>query len=88
MRRAENRLKNVLPANKVRFVDAPVIIGAPEQPEQLEEPKDPKNTEQQIQLTPILEDTQIRSLKATCSCGCEATFDIQYAQGEEKPHDT
>ncbi|QBG47411.1 hypothetical protein EGM51_08400 [Verrucomicrobia bacterium S94] len=60
----------IVRAEKIRFNSTPVEIGA---------------KQEQIQLTPIMKDGQVKALQAVCSCGCKSTFDIQYAtEGEPK----
>ncbi len=66
MRRPEKRLSGIVSAEKVRFRPEPIAIN----PE-----KD------RIQVTPVIKDGQVRALRVVCSCGCESTFDIQYAAG-------
>ncbi len=67
IRRPEKRLTGILRADKVRFRPEPVEIGA--RPDK-------------IQVTPVMKDGQIKALHVVCPCGCESTFDIQYAAGE------
>jgi hypothetical protein len=65
-RRPEKRLTGIVRAEKVHYRPEPIAIN----PE-----KD------NIQITPVIKDGQVRALRVVCSCGCESTFDIQYAAG-------
>lgn len=67
--RQKKRLSTILRANQVKLNPEPVIIG---------------DQTEKIRLTPIFENGQIKALRVTCTCGCEATFDIQYAAGGER----
>lgn len=47
---------------------APITVGEPHQT---------------IQIVPIMENGRIKALKATCSCGSESIYDIQYTDPKE-----
>ena len=65
--RSNKRLSNIFRMENVLLGENPVEIGA--KPEK-------------IRVAPVMEQGQIKALHVTCACGCEATFDIQYATGE------
>jgi hypothetical protein len=67
--RPKKRLSTILRANQVQLNPKPVVIG---------------DQTEKIRLNPIFENGQIKALRVTCACGCEATFDIQYAGGGER----
>lgn len=66
LHRPQKRLSTILRAKQVKVNPEPVVIG-----EQTEK----------IRIAPIMENGQVKALRVTCACGCEATFDIQYAGG-------
>lgn len=66
LRRPEKRLTGILRAAKVKFKPEPVQIGI---------------NQDKIKVNPVIKDGQIKALHVVCSCGCESTFDIQYAAG-------
>ncbi|MDF7806394.1 hypothetical protein P4E94_03020 [Pontiellaceae bacterium B12219] len=68
-RRPLKRQTGIVRADKVQFQPNPIEIGI---------------KQEKIQLTPIMKDGQIKALHVVCPCGCESTFDIQYATGESK----
>ncbi|MBN2164479.1 MAG: hypothetical protein JXR25_04880 [Pontiellaceae bacterium] len=63
--RAPRRFSTIIRADQIVYRKDPVPIG---------EPQD------NIRVTPIFENGKIKSLRVSCTCGCEATFDIQYQQ--------
>jgi len=65
-RRHGKRLSNILRAENVELKTEPVEIGT---------------ALEKIQITPIMENGQVKALRVTCACGRESTFDIQYAAG-------
>lgn len=69
-RSSVKHLTKILRADKVQFNPIPVEIGT-----KLEK----------IQIKPILKDGKIVALHVICPCGCDSTFDIQYAaKGESQ----
>lgn len=65
-RRHGKRRSNILRAENVELKKEPVEIGT---------------ALENIQITPIMENGQVKALRVTCACGRESTFDIQYAAG-------
>ena len=64
-RTAPRRFSTIIRANRTVERKEPVVIGGPQE---------------DIQVTPIFENGTIKALKVSCSCGREATFNIQYQQ--------
>jgi len=60
------RLTDVIRSNNVKLNPQPVVVGT---------------QAEKIKITPIMQNNQMKALHVSCSCGCESTFDIQYAAG-------
>ncbi|MDF7801345.1 hypothetical protein P4C99_17840 [Pontiellaceae bacterium B1224] len=60
------RLTGILRSEKVKLNPEPIEIGV---------------KREKIQVTPVMKEGQIKALHVVCPCGCESTFDIQYAAG-------
>jgi len=65
-RRPLKRLSGILRAETVRYSPEPVELG---------------EKTSKIQLEPVVVDGQVKALRVSCTCGCQSTFDIQYAAG-------
>ncbi len=64
--RRSKRLTGIVRGENVKLKVNPVVIGA---------------KAEKIQLSPNMQDGQIKALRVNCACGCESTFDIQYGAG-------
>lgn len=62
--RSQKRSTAIVRSKKVKMNPTPVILG--ESPEK-------------IKITPVMQNGQVIALHVSCSCGCESTFDVQYA---------
>ena len=67
-RRSGRKTSRILRADQICMDHDPVTVGEPRQT---------------IQIVPIMENGRIKALKASCSCGSESIYDIQYTEPEE-----
>lgn len=68
-RRTTKKCSRLIQSTRVCMDTAPVVVG---------------ETHQTIQIIPIMENGRIKALKASCSCGSESIYDIQYTESEQQ----